>query len=573
MKILGINGLGVLPSACILQDGKMLVFAEEERFTRYKGSFGMMPENAVRFCLTFARLSLNDIDYIAFGWDCEKYRFKIPVFLFWKYMSRSPKFQGKSNLISFIGEMLKYHPENVKKLIAEMLVGIEGDLPEIKFVNHHLCHAASAFYFSGMEESYVLVLDGSGEEACTSIFKGDKSGLKLLKTITIPDSLGWFYQTFTEYLGFAPNNHEGKLMGLAAYGKPHEEINRKLEKVIQCMPNNYKLDAAYSFLGKHKKGRVFSEKLVELFGRPRLSHEPISQYHKDLAFAVQNKLEKIVLQIVESVSQRSDFNGNLCIAGGVGLNCKMNGSIVTLPFVKNLYVPSITSDSGSSAGAALVLANQCGDDVVQRIDHAYWGSSYNDKEIEEVLRVCGLKYTKEEKIEAKVAELLVQNKVVGWFQGRMESGSRALGARSILANPMLKQMQDIVNVKIKNRETWRPFAASILFEERETFVENPQESPFMAIAFHVKPSALNKIPAAVHIDGTTRPQFVKKNTNEKYWMLIKRFGDITGVYAVLNTSFNTNEEPIVESPVQAIKAFSASGMDGLAIGNFLILKN
>lgn len=575
MKILGINGLGVLPSASLVVNGKLVVFAEEERFTRYKGSFGLMPMQATRFCLEFAGIQLKDIDYIAFGWDCKKYRFKMPVFLLWKYLNRSPKLQSGSNLTTFLGEMIKYQPANVERLIWEMLRagGLQGNVPPIRFINHHISHAATAYYLSGMDNAHVMVIDGSGEEACTSIFRAEKNQINLLKKITIPDSLGWFYQTFTEFLGFTPNNHEGKLMGLAAYGHENKEIIEKLNQVIQLDKDNcYRFEAAYSFLGKHSKGRIFSEKMVEEFGKPRLPHEPITQNHKDIAFAVQQKLEEIVTAMVLNFSKEKNYNGNLCIAGGVGLNCKMNGVINSLPEVKNLYVPAITSDAGTSAGAALALTAKLGADVQQIIEHAYWGSNYSDETIEKVLKNSGLKYTKVEDIASKVAELLCENKVVGWFQGRMESGSRALGARSILANPTLKEMQDIVNLKVKNRENWRPFAASILYEEKENFVENASDSPFMAIAFKVKPAMIEKIPAAVHLDGTTRPQFVKKEINAKYWNIIKNFGDKTGVYAVLNTSFNTNEEPIVENPLQAIKAYSASGMDGLAIGNFLLLK-
>lgn len=575
MNILGINGLGVLPSASLVVDGRLIAFAEEERFTRFKGSFGLMPVQATRFCLEFAGLQLKDIDYIAFGWDCNKYRFKMPFFLLWKYFTRSPKLQSGSNLTTFFGEMFKYHPANVERLIWEMLRagGLQGNVPPIRFINHHLSHAASAYYLSEMDNAHVMVIDGSGEEACTSIFRAENNQIKLLKKITIPDSLGWFYQTFTEFLGFTPNNHEGKLMGLAAYGNENEEIKEKLNQVIQLDEDNfYRFEAAYSFLGKHNKGRVFSEKLLQLFGNPRLPHEPIVQNHKDIAFAVQQKLEGIVTAMILELSKEKDFNGNLCIAGGVGLNCKMNGVINSLPQVKNLYVPSITSDAGTSAGAALTLSAELRVDVQQKVEHAYWGSSYTDEDIEKVLMNSGLSYSKVENIASTVADLLCENKVIGWFQGRMESGSRALGARSILANPTLKEMRDIVNLKVKNRENWRPFAASILYDEKDNFVENATDSPFMAIAFKVKPAMKEKIPAAVHVDGTTRPQFVKKEVNEKYWNVIKNFGDKTEVYAVLNTSFNTNEEPIVENPMQAIKAYSASGMDGLAIGNFLLLK-
>lgn len=575
MIIIGINGLGVLPSACLLKDGKLIAFAEEERFTRYKGSFGAMPSNAMKFCMDYAGLKLKDIDYIAFGWNCNIYRIYMPVFLAYKYISRSPKFQSSSNLASFLGEMVKYNPGNVRAKIFEMIrsAGLEGDIPPIEFIPHHLSHAASSFYLSGFDKSYILIIDGSGEDTCTSIYKGDGQEISFVSKIKIPDSIGWFYQSYTEFLGFTPNNHEGKLMGLAAYGKENKEISEKLDIVLQSKKNGkYRYNAKYSFLGKHNQGKVFSEELCELFGSPRNTKDEISEYHKDLAYAVQKKLEESVLNIVNWIIHRKDFDGNLCIAGGVALNCKMNGVIADLPEIKNFYVPSCPSDAGSAKGAGLVLAKRFGHNPLQKTEHAYWGPEYSDTEIEKFLEKCRINFTKPENLELEVAKLLTENYVIGWFNGRMESGSRALGARSILASPLKKDMKDIINLKVKNRENWRPFAASILWEEREKFVYSDADSPFMATAFMVRPEIVDKITSAVHVDNTTRPQFVKKEHNEKYWNIIKKFGDLTGVYAILNTSFNTNEEPIVENPMQAVKAFYGSGMDYLAIGSYLLKK-
>jgi carbamoyltransferase len=575
MNIIGINGLGVLPSACLLQDGKLVAFAEEERFTRYKGSYGAMPSNSLKFCLEYAGLKLKDIDYIAFGWNCNIYRLYMPAFLAYKYLTRTPKFQSSSNLSSFVSEMIKFNPGNAKAKIFEMIknAGLEGTTPPIEFISHHLSHAASSYYLSGFDNSYILIIDGSGEDRCTSIYKGEGQDISLVSKVKIPDSIGWFYQSFTEFLGFTPNNHEGKLMGLAAYGKENSEISAKLDKILKTKSvGRYRYEAKYSFLGKHNQGKVFSEELCTLFGKPRNTKDEISDYHKDIAYAVQKKLEDTVLQIVKWITERNDFNGNLCVAGGVALNCKMNGVITDLPDIKNFYVPSCPSDAGSAKGAALVLSKQLGFSPLQKVEHAYWGPEYSDEEIEKFLIKCRLNFTKPENLENEVAKLLAENYVVGWFNGRMESGSRALGARSILANPLKKDMKDIINLKVKNRENWRPFAASILWEEREKFVYSSADSPFMATAFMVRPEIADKILSAVHVDNTTRPQFVKKEHNEKYWNIIKNFGDLIGIYAILNTSFNTNEEPIVENPMQAVKAFFGSGMDYLAIGSYLLKK-
>ncbi|HOE03865.1 MAG TPA: carbamoyltransferase C-terminal domain-containing protein [Bacteroidales bacterium] len=575
MNVLGINGLGVLPSAGIVSNGKLLAFAEEERFTRLKGSFGFMPGAATDFCLKQAGLSLEKIDAIAFGWNSNLYRFEMPLFSFWKYLTRSPKIQKTGNMVSFTAELLKYHPKHVKSKIDEMLgnyAGYNKRIP-VHFVSHHHAHAATAFYLSGFDSSYILVIDGSGEKNCTSIFKGTGQEIKHIESINIPDSLGWFYQSITEFLGFSPNHHEGKLMGLAAYGAYDKAIFDKMEKIIHYQQGaSYRYNASFGFLGNHTTGKVYSNQLVSLLGEPRSSDSPISNYHKNIAFAAQKKLEEIVVGIVRYIAKRSDFNGNLCIAGGVALNCKMNGVLLELPEIERLYIPSVPSDAGVSLGAALAVSKAKAQPVSQTTEHAYWGPEYSDSEIENTLNKFGLNYSSCQQIESIVAELLSQGKIVGWFQGRMEAGSRALGARSILASPLDASMKDIINLKVKGRENWRPFAASILYEERERFVFAKDNAPFMAVAFRVKPEALKMIPAAVHIDGTTRPQFVKKEINEKYWNLISKFSEITGVPAVLNTSFNTKEEPIVENPSQAIKAFYGSGMDCLAIGNYLLQK-
>lgn len=575
MKILGINGLGVLPSACIVEDGKLLVFAEEERYSRLKSSFGFMPSKAVRFCLDSLSLELEDIDYIAFGWDCNRYKFKMPFFLLAKYFTRSPKFQASSNVVRFLAEIIKYTPSNVSYEIKEMFrsEGFKGTIPPIHFVSHHLSHAASSFYHSGFENAYVLVIDGSGENKCTSIYKGEGSVLKLVDTVKIPDSIGWFYQSVTEFLGFNPNSHEGKTMALAAYGNYNKEISDKIDRIIYPTASNYyRHDAKYSFLGTHEDGIIYSEQFVSLFGRGRKKGEELTQFHKDLAFATQHKLESIVTSIVEKITTNSDFRGNLCLAGGVTLNCKMNGRIAALKNIDNMYVPSVPSDAGTALGAALVLSEKLEVKNFERLNHAYWGSSYTDEFIEKTLVSLGISFQKSDNIEKETAQILAMNKTVAWFQGTMEIGSRALGNRSILGNPSNPKMRDIINEKVKQRELWRPFAASILQEDCHLYFEDVIEAPFMAVSYTVKETARQSIISAIHIDGSTRPQIVTKESNPTYYSLISFFKEQTGVGAVLNTSFNNNEEPIVENPIQAVKVFFSSGLDYLAIGSFLIKK-
>lgn len=575
MNILGLNGLGVLPSACILQNGQLTAMAEEERFTRKKGSFGMMPANATAFCLQNAKLNLSDLDAIAFGWDAKAYLFKVPFFLLMQSLKRVPQAHKPNQYKTVLQTIIRYLPFTVKKAIKDMLhsAGLSGKMPKIYFVPHHLAHAASTFYASGFESAYIVVPDGSGEIASTSIFKGKGTNISLVKSFNIPDSLGWFYQTVTEYLGFEPNNHEGKTMALAAYGNYNELIFHKLNKLIQWdEKGNYTFNPIYAFAGNHTKSKVYSNEFEALFHLQKSANHSFTSEQKDLAFATQYILEDIMKKLVQQISTKQDFNGNLCVAGGVGLNCKMNGAIAVLPEVEKLYVPPITSDAGSALGAAQIISVQKGGHQCSTIEHAYFGPAFEDDHIEKALKNHGLSFTKEEDIAKKTTHLLVENKIVGWFQGRMEIGSRALGARSILANPLKKDARDYVNAQVKNRALWRPFAASILEEKTLDFFDSKVDSPFMAQAFEVKPEMAKKIPAVVHIDNTTRPQIVSKKSNPLYWELIQHFGNATQVYAVLNTSFNLKEEPIVCTPNEAIKSFLHSGIDALAIGSFLVLK-
>ncbi len=574
--ILGINGLGISPSACIIQDGQIIAMAEEERFTRLKGSNGMMPAMATKYCLEEAKISLEDVSKIAFGWDCNFYSFRIIKFIFVQYFKRFFELKSSSsNITRVFQEILKYQPLQVRAQIREMFrsQGIVDSIPPIQFVPHHLSHAASAFYASSFKEAAILVIDGSGENISTSIWHGLNAQLISKKQIQIPDSLGWFYQTMTEYLGFSPNHHEGKVMALASYGSFNSIINKKIEKIIQMKENgDYSFQSKYSFAGKKDAGIVFSNALTELLGPARTQGNEISQYYKDIAFHTQDILEKIVLNIVNDISKKSWFNGNICIAGGVALNCKLNGKINQLESVKSIYVPPFSSDIGTSFGAAITIASNSNKQLTTPIEHAYWGPSFDNDTIEKILIQHKISFEKVENLASITAQLLYENKIIGWFQGRMEIGARALGARSILASPLDIKNRDFINIHIKNREIWRPFAASILHEYQNQYIDTNDSAPFMAVAYQIKEEAKDKIPAAIHLDHTTRPQFVKKTSNPIYWELINEFGKLSGTYALLNTSFNLKEEPIVCHPEEALRTFYTSALDALVIGNYLITK-
>lgn len=574
--ILGINGLGISPSACIIKNGNLVAMAEEERFNRLKNSNGLMPSKAVKFCLQEAGINLNEVKFIAFAWDSNFYKYKIYRFILKKFFKNFFEIRtNTSHFLRFFQEILKYHPSNVKDKIREMLrsEGIHDDIPTIKFVPHHLAHAASSYYASSFQEARILVVDGSGENISTSIWKGKDKNIIPIKKEYIPNSLGWFYQTITEYLGFTPNSHEGKVMALAAYGRQNSDIEKKLEQLLQILPNgNYKFNSKYSYAGKNNQGNVFSEELVKLLGPYRKPYEEINQYHKDIAFHTQDLLEKAVLNIVEELSKKHGYSGNICIAGGVGLNCKMNGRILASNNVKNIFVPPFSSDIGTSYGAALLISSHKKNIQNSKISHAYWGPSFDDKYILSILEKHKISFTKPDSIAKATAQLLSENKIIGWFQGRMEIGARALGARSIIANPMDIKYRDFINIHIKSREVWRPFAASILEEYKDHYIKKPVDAPFMSIAFEVTDEAHSKIPAAIHIDNTTRPQFVKKCANHLYWEMIHEFGKLSGVYAILNTSFNLKEEPIVCTPEDALRTFYTSSLDAVVLGSFIITK-
>lgn len=572
--ILGINGLGNSPSACLVKNGEIIAMAEEERFNRIKESFGILPIRAIKYCIEEADIDINHIQEIAFAWDCNFYVLDMPVFLVKQYFKTSNKTNGDkiSNIKRAIHELIKYHPFRVRYLIKKSLQKEfpNSKIPRIKFLNHHESHAASVYFASGLKSSTVLVLDGSGENSASTIWHASGKSLLLKQQMTIPNSLGWFYQALTEFLGFKPNSHEGKTMALACYGEENEDLKQKFNQILTLTESGYQFNADYAYTGKRSNQHVYSEELIQLLGNSRLSESPIKKEHQNIAYQTQKSLERTVTHLLQKISNTSWFEKNICIAGGVALNCKMNGVIAQLPIVEQTYVSPFSSDIGTAYGSAIIRHNILSAIDPKPLEHAYWGPCFTDAEIEKSLKNHSVKYRKTEDIELFTAQLLAENKIIGWFQGRMEIGSRALGNRSILANPIVAKNRTHINLHIKNREDWRPFAVSILHEKKNDFFDKSIESPYMALAFSVKQDALSKIPAGIHIDGTTRPQIVHQEMNSKYWKLIHHFGNITNVYALLNTSFNLKEEPIVCTPDDAIKTFTASNLDFLMIGNFVV---
>ncbi|NEO28870.1 MAG: SUMF1/EgtB/PvdO family nonheme iron enzyme [Symploca sp. SIO3C6] len=575
MTILGLNLFGREPSASIEVDGVILAFAEEDRFSREKFAEDRLPFDAVEFCLKQANISPKDIECIAFPWQGNSYADgTIQKF----YRKLNNEFLPDDETLHWQNHNLKiYHPKHIRRSIEQLWRGVTGfeSLPEICFVPHHYAHACGAFFCSEFDEALIVVFDGNGDYECTSIWTGTSNGIKKLASIDLPHSLGWFYSTMSNFLGFYQGAGEPKVMGLAAYGENTEFYADKMANIIISEDSSwrYKVDHHYLFSGEHNFSSEFTDELCSLLKlKPRKSTDPLTQDHFNLAKSVQNTLEITTKKIIEYWQIETGLR-NLCLNGGVALNCKMNGELWKTGKFDRIYILPAASDAGQSVGA---IASILWDKYKKKLTHindAALGPEFSDEEIEQVLEKSGYFYTKHTNIATTVAEALAKGQVVGWFQGRLEMGPRALGCRSILADPRDSALRDRINTKIKNREPWRPLCPSILEELASEYLEYDTSAPFMNLAFYVRPSATNMLSGVTHVDRTTRPQLVSKERQPLYWNMIDTFRKITGIGAVLNTSFNVNKEPVVLSPEDAIRCFASSGLDSLAIGSFFVSKS
>lgn len=553
--ILGINGYSRRThnaSACIVVNGDLVAMAEEERFTRRKNSFGEVPHHAIAFCLDKAGYSLDDVETVAIGWDFDKVFGNIGV-----------KPPTRDDLIDL------YFPSNRFKYSKR---------PKLEMIPHHLAHAASSYYLSGMPESLILVIDGQGETQSTSVFIGRGKEISLVRECGVKDSLGYFYEAVSEYVGLSRLD-AGKTMGLASYGKAmyefdlfrlsEEDYSVYLTPPAQCeMDLQQKVTRLWKDYLEGKFGSANRVDLVYDSARARFKREvTFRDIYRDIAASAQRALEGVVRHLVTIYADQYQMK-NLCIGGGVGLNCSMNGVITREGATQNLFVPPFTDDAGVAVGAALYLSDH---KSAARLESAAFGPEFSNDAIVSLLRSLGIYYELPDDISSEVAQLIGQNEVVDWFQGRMEVGPRALGNRSILANPTSRATYDRLNA-IKNREIWRPLAPSFLSERLADYMIDSADSPFMLRAFLVRPERAGEIPAAVHVDGTSRAQTVTYQENPLYYRVIDEFRKLTGIPAVMNTSFNLDSEPIVCSPHDAIRTFYSSGADYLAIGDVLISK-
>lgn len=548
MVILGItHPISWNTASCIIVDGKLVAMAEEERFIRIKHAPRVIPEESIKYCLKQAGVGMDEVDCLAVGWGHPN---EILRNLILGRLNNA--FALRKQHRSIHGIIYDYF---FNKRLAHKLVKKYRD-KKVIFVRHHLAHAASAFFSSGFDRAAIVSLNGSGGDESGILAEGYDNDIKIMKSLGLRDSWGAFYEEITEKLGFRRHSGEGKVMGLAAYGKPDLGM--------------------FDFIDYGKElPDIDWEKMLSFVNniKPRFQDEPLNEYHKNLAATLQAALEKAAIMLCEYLKEKTGLN-ELCIAGGVGLNCTMNGKILASGIFGDVFIQPAAHDAGSALGAAIwYYIKVTGKRPDIRLTNSYLGPEYSDGDIEEAIKAQGAgTYRYYEDICEETANLLAQGRIIGWFQSRMEIGPRALGARSIIANPSIASMKDKVNNKVKHREPWRPFAPSILSEYVDEYVEKARLSPFMLLAFKAKKDKINEVISAAHVDGTIRIQTVEKSENPKYWDLIDKFRQKTGVAAILNTSFNVQGEPIVCSPHDALRTFFSCGLDYLAMGNFLISK-
>jgi len=544
-------------SACIVRDGELLFAIAEERVSRIKHDAGF-PRLAIQACLDFARLRADQLDEVCFGWTTAGPGFRHDL----KCLATGGLPLTYLNVLTTTLHFLStWHQEGGAKAFRQSFGDVKA---RIRFVDHHLAHAISAYAYSGFEDAAVVVMDGRGAWEATSIWYGSQGRLQHVLTIPFPDSLGLFYSEFTAYLGFQRNSDEWKVMGLAPYGEPGVNLDAFIDP--EAAP--YRVKARRLF----GNGNGSFSSVTPLLGAAREPESEIEARHKDIAYAVQDACELAMMSVVRMGVEKTRSR-NLCLAGGVALNSKGNGRIAASGLVDKIFVQPAASDDGVALGAALApYLDNNGRLPNKAMRHAYLGPAFDDPAIETALRTYKLAYTRLDDPAATAAELLSQGKILGWFQGRMEFGPRALGSRSILADARDPEMNAKVNNAVKFREWWRPFAPSLKKEAASEYLESATDSPFMILTAQVRPEKRAVIPSVTHVDGSARPQTVEKEINPLYWRLLDEFEKRTGVPVIMNTSFNLRGEAIVHTPTDAVRTFFSSGMDALVIGSFLVEK-
>jgi len=569
MYILGISSYSHEASAALIKDGEIRFLIEQERLNREKHTW-KYPAEAIEECLKLEGIHISDVDHIAF--------FCSPV----------------RDIIGNLGHVLKFFPQSLNLLSApsgsddlvflkriKLMTNIGARIaqqfhlqkpPKIHYIEHHMAHAASAFFVSPFENAAILTIDGRGESTTTLLAMGRGHRIQKIEEIPVPHSLGHLYGAVTDYLGFKMFFDEWKVMGMSAYGK--DTYVADFAKTVQLLPEGrFRLNLDYFKFHTHGAGQWFSDLFYKTFGPPRRRDEAFEQRHYDIAYALQKTVEKAGVHLACGLYEKTKSE-NLCMTGGVVLNCLMNKRIIEETPFKHFFFQPIANDAGTSLGAALYYYHQVlGFPRSGIFDSAYLGMAFSNEHIEAALKEKNMVYQRSRDIAQDAAGHIAQGKIVGWFQGRMEAGPRALGHRSIVADPTDPGIKDRINARVKRREMFRPFAPSVLEERANDYFLMPkgQPSPYMILIADVRPDKKKLLPAITHQDGTARVHTVSQRTAPEFWKLIEAFGKIKGVPVVLNTSFNENE-PIVCTPQDAINCFLRTDFDVLAIGDFIVEK-
>jgi len=571
---LGINFLHSDTSACLFKGEELLVAAEEERFTRVKHTTSF-PFNSIKFCLKSQNLNIAQIDTITINSNPFS-----GILRKIYYVIKNPNtFKIALNSISNTKKKvnLKYYINQIDKQ--------NKFLGKIKYVNHHESHIASSRFFNNFEDSVNLSIDGFGDFASCAWGYSKNNKFKIDKKIYFPHSLGIFYQAMTQYLGFKNYGDEYKVMGLSSYGKP--KYVKEISKLIIKKKNSFELDLKYFVHHKEKilsiddNGQaiyknLYSEKLTELLGKERSKNEEVLQYHMDLAKSIQTVYEEIFFYMLNYLYKKYKCE-NLSLSGGCSMNSVANGKIIKKTGFKNLYISPNPGDAGGSVGSACVHINKFFDKKISVNNYAYLGPEFENKKIEQILndnlmfKKYEVQFLQNLDLSNYVALKLSESKIIGWFQGQTEWGARALGNRSILADARNNNIRDIINLKIKRRESFRPFAPAVLHEKTSEWFDVNKEVPYMSEVYQINNKKIDLIPGVAHVDGSGRLQTVKEINNPKFYNLIKSFYQITKVPIILNTSFNENE-PIVNIPIEAIKCFERTNMDILVLENYVIAR-
>lgn len=576
MIILGINIFHGDAAACIIKNGEIIVAIEEERINRIKHSSGF-PIESIKYCIKTAEIKISEVDFVCVNRNPKRNFFKKILFVL----------KNKPNLNYIIDRFNNLKNIRSMKNIFIDHFGKENLKFKIINIEHHFSHISSAFHLSGFESSSVLSIDGFGDFVSTMYGLANKNHFKIKKTVYFPHSLGIFYTAITQHLGFPNYGDEYKLMGLSSYGKDTQK--EKIYELFEDTSHDFKLNLKY-FNHIDRKfnldfydntpiiGNLFRDNIEKILGPKREKKQEITQYHKDLASSAQSVYEEIFFKILNKLYE-STKNENLCLSGGCAQNSVANGKIILNTEFKNIYISSSSGDSGGAIGAATYFLSKK-NIFLKKETGSFYGPNYTSEQINKsivenknnLLNISRLDFKSDEELFSYVSTALIEKKIVGWFQGKMEWGPRALGNRSILANPAVSNIKDIINSKIKRRESFRPFAPSILEEYASEWFNNFHESLFMSFVSEVKKEKRSIIPSVVHTDGTGRLQTVSKTTNIRFYSLIESFHKLSGIPLLLNTSFNENE-PIVMSPDHAISCFIRTNMDLLVLEKTVLIRN